>query len=450
MSAPDHRRRTTLALILAISVALRVATALYLGTNLAGDPGTADQVSYHTLALRLLEGHGFTFGEPWWPMTRAGAPTAHWSYLYAGSLLLIYRLFGPSPMGPRLIQAVLTGILLPWLTYALGRRLFGSTAGLAAAGLAALYAYFVYYAPALMTESWYLVAILAMLWSSIRLAGSPTGKAAAARPAWALGLGLTIAAAALLRQVILLFVPFLFLWIWKTAAHWRGSRWVLHRLALASGVVAMVILPITAFNYQRFGQPVLLNTNAGFAFYWANHPIYGTHFQPILSPETGSYGELIPPELRGLNEAALDQELLRRGIGFVLDDPLRYVLLSASRIPAYFMFWPSPESSPISNVSRVGSFGILWPVMLYGVVLTVLDRLPGGRPRPPGAVLLLAFASVYTLIHLLSWSLIRYRLPVDAVLLPFAGMALVDLAARFHRLPASRMTTSADPRGMPL
>jgi 4-amino-4-deoxy-L-arabinose transferase-like glycosyltransferase len=368
-------------------------------------------------------------------------------------LALIYRLLGPSPVGPRLIQAVVTGIGLPWLTLALGRKLFGNAAGWVAAVLAALYAYFIYYAPALMTESWYLMGVLGMLLLAIELAQPPTAASDAARPSsrfgLALGLGLTIAAAALLRQLILLFVPFLFAWIWW-AARWAGRAWIVRHLVLAGGVVMLVILPFTAYNYERFGQPVLLNTNAGFAFYWANHPIYGTHFQPILAPETGSYEELIPSELRRLDEASLDRELLRRGLGFVADDPLRYLLLSASRIPAYFMFWPSAASSPISNLSRVGSFGLLWPFMVYGVALVGLDRLPEGRRRPTGAVLLLLFAGVYTLIHLLSWSLIRYRLPVDAVLLPFAGVACVDLAARLRHGRATRRIGSTGPRGTPL
>jgi hypothetical protein len=41
-------------------------------------------------------------------------------------------------------------------------------------------------------------------------------------------------------------------------------------------------------------------------------------------------------------------------------------------------------------------------------------------------------------IHLLSWALIRYRLPVDAVLIVFAGLAFVDLYTRLfrhHELP---------------
>jgi hypothetical protein len=50
-------------------------------------------------------------------------------------------------------------------------------------------------------------------------------------------------------------------------------------------------------------------------------------------------------------------------------------------------------------------------------------------------VLLYLFVLLYTAIHLLSWALVRYRLPVDSVLLVFAGAALVTLA---QRLFASR------------
>jgi hypothetical protein len=41
----------------------------------------------------------------------------------------------------------------------------------------------------------------------------------------------------------------------------------------------------------------------------------------------------------------------------------------------------------------------------------------------PG-VLLLLFMVVYSAIHLLSWALIRYRLPVDTVALIFAARGL--------------------------
>jgi hypothetical protein len=186
-----------------------------------------------------------------------------------------------------------------------------------------------------------------------------------------------------------------------------------------------MVMPFTIYNIQRFNQFVLLNTNAGYAFFFGNHPLYGTHFVPILTPEIGSYQGMIPKELLSLSEAALDEALLKQAIQFILADPVRYILLSFSRVPVYFQFWPSTDSSLVSNLSRVGSFGIFLPFMLYGLIRWGLAG--GFRRLASPAWLLLLFIVIYTGIHLLTWALIRYRLPVDAVLLLFAGYAIVDL-----------------------
>ena len=72
----------------------------------------------------------------------------------------VYTIFGYHPLAARLIQAVLAGFLMPWLAYRLGRHHFSPKVGLVAAGLVALYAYFIYYAATLMTETFYIIAIL--------------------------------------------------------------------------------------------------------------------------------------------------------------------------------------------------------------------------------------------------------------------------------------------------
>ncbi len=423
----ETRHKPILITILALSVLLRVGVSVYLGSTVENLPGTADQVSYHTLAQRVLQGHGFTFGDPWWPATRAEAPTAHWSYLYTLFLAGLYGLLGANPLTARLVQSVLVGILQPYLSYWLGRRLFGPTAGLAAALLSGLYAYFIYYAAALMTESFYITAVLGGLCLAL-LVAAPRQAGSDRRLKHALGFGLVLGIAVLLRQVVLVVLPFVFLWILLAARAQGRLRAAIANLAAAGAVVVAMILPLTAFNYARFGEFVLLNTNSGFAFYWANHPIQGTHFQPILESSGGDYGSLIPAELNHLNEAQLDRELLGRGLRFVADDPGRYLLLSLSRISAYFMFWPSSDSSTVSNLSRVLSFGLMWPLMLLGAVLAVKRALPAVRPPWPAGLLLL-FALAYSAIHILSWALVRYRLPVDAVLLVFAGFGLQSVLA---------------------
>ena len=193
--------------------------------------------------------------------------------------------------------------------------------------------------------------------------------------------------------------------------------------------MVVMILPITFYNYARFNRFVLLNTNAGYAFYLANHPSYGTDFIPARDME--DYQSLIPKELKTLDEAALDQALLKLGLQFVTDDPKRYILLSLDRIPEYFKFWPSSDSGLVSNLSRVSSFGLALPWMIAGLILWFMDLRKQKIPLPkilesPGT-LLLVFFLVYTGIHVVSWALVRYRLPVDAILIVFAGLAVEKL-----------------------
>lgn len=421
-----HRR--WMLLILAVSVLARLASALYMGNQVTELPGIHDQISYHNLALRVLNGYGFSFDRAWWPMTAAGAPTAHWSFLYTLYLVAVYTVFGVQPLTARVIQAVVVGLLHPLLANWLGTRLISPLVGRIAALLTAGYAYSIYYNGALMTEPFYITAILAALALAISISSTQQR-----RPRWgglAL-LGLACGCAVLLRQLFLLFMPFLLGWmLWRMRG--MGLARAALRLALPAGVLVAMILPWTVYNAARFDRFVLLNTNAGYAFFWGNHPVYGTHFYGILPPELGSYEELIPEQLRGLDEAALEQALLRRGMQFVIDDPARIALLSISRIPVYFQFWPSPRSGMLSNISRVASFGILWPFMLYGLVRLVRDGYARRLEQP--AWLLLLFCIIYTAIHLLTWAQVRYRLPVDAVLLVFAAYGFAQL---WQRLPAA-------------
>ncbi len=365
--------RNWLLLAITVSVALRIAASIAIGNKVEDLPGINDQISYHTLSLRLLNGYGFSFGEAWWPATPAGTPTAHWSFLYTFFLAAVYAVFGEHPLAARLIQATLVGILQPLLAYAIGRQAFNCSVGLVAAGLTAVYVYFIYYSAALMTEPFYIVMILLSLYLAILyVEQGKTGKLGRGKDLQ-LGclLGLSLGATVLFRQIFLLFLPFLFVWAWWVRRRQAGKAPLLPLLISAS-IVMGVVLPFTIYNYIRFDRFVLLNSNAGYAFFFGNHPIYGTKFIPILSDELGGYWSLIPKELFGMDEAALDQELLRRGLNFVREDPGRYIMLSLSRIPVYFMFWPSRESGLVSNLSRVSSFGLLWPFMLYGVVISLI------------------------------------------------------------------------------
>lgn len=449
--SPRTWRNDLLTVILLFSVVLRIVAALYLGNSVTETRGgTYDQISYDLLARQVADGHGFTFPTDWWPLAKAGEPTAFWSYLYTVLLALLYRLAGHSPLLARLVQAVAVGLLTPWLTFRVAKRAMGEWVGFAAAAISSVYLYFVTYAASLMTEAFYIVAILWTLDAAMRMmqclpAPPQQGKKHLLLHGFELGaaMGITM----LLRQAIVGFWAVLAIWLVFTA--WRSNS--LRRLwipALVATVTLILVLsPAILHNYHLFHRLTMPNTNAGIAFFWANHPVYGTRFEAVLSPEHGvTYQELIPPELRDLDEAALDRALLLRGLQFIVDDPVRYVKLCLSRIPVYFLFWPTADSTTLSNLSRVLSFGLCLPFMALGVLLALRSLVSRpSRPAPVAAIgtrgveqnadklhrdfvsLLLFFCLTYSLIHLASWANVRYRLPVDAVLIMFAAYALQRL-----------------------
>jgi hypothetical protein len=217
--------------------------------------------------------------------------------------------------------------------------------------------------------------------------------------------------------------------IWLVWAAIRSGiiRPMIKMLALAGILAALMIVPFTIRNYRVYGEFLLLNSNAGYAMYSAQHPLHGTQFQEFV-------GAPLPDDLTGMNEAQMDRELMRRGINFVVADPGRYVLLSLSRVIDYFEFWPTSDTTLLNNVGRVGSIGMMLPFMIYGVVLALM----WGSPRAQGSwtkfsitplAMILLFMTIYTAQHVLTWAIPRYRLPVDAVALSFAALGLSHIAS---------------------
>ena len=399
-----NRSGRTLILILVGAILVRLLMALFMGDQVTILPGIHDQVSYDALAQSLLAGRGFSFTENWYPFTQANTPTAHWSFAYSLYLAGVYALTGYHPLAARIVQGIVGGALICFLVYLIGRRVAGEKTGLIAAGLAAFYGYFVYYNAALMTETFFIVLVLFSLYLSLELVEKPTVMK------WIL-LGLALGIAALLRQTILLFAPFLFLWLFFEGRK-KGVRWWHFTLPIV--VMGLLIAPWTMRNYVVYDEFLPLNSNAGYAFYASNNPGLGTNWRDelVVIP--------VPDELEGQNEAVLNQALTQKGFEFILADPQRYLLLTLDKTLEYFKFWPSSASSRSSNLGRVLSFGLYLPFMLLGLGLSI--------SRWRSFLLLYLFIIIHTGIHLLSWPALRYRLPVDAVLMVFAGLAIYEIA----------------------
>jgi hypothetical protein len=246
------------------------------------------------------------------------------------------------------------------------------------------------------------------------------------------GLGVSLGLAALLRQSILPWAAALALFLaWRG---WRARRARQTALALlgVAAIVAAFIVPFTLRNYLVYRQFLLLNSNAGYAMYSAQHPMHGINFREFDAAP-------VPPGVLGKSEPEMDRELMRLGIQFVLADPVRYVLLSLSRLRAYFEFWPAPGTTLLHNIGRVASFGLFLPFMLYGLYRVACKQ--GQTPLARDLAIVFLFMAFYTVQAVLTWAMVRYRLPVDAVLIVFAAYGLRDLYLYLYRPSLSQLRT---------
>jgi 4-amino-4-deoxy-L-arabinose transferase-like glycosyltransferase len=421
----DKKRQSTpstlkrwLPLIIGLALLARVAAALYLGNTVSGLSGAQDEISYSMLGHRFSEGFGLTFPRDWYPWIKAGAQQSYYSATISLFLAAIYTVFGYHPLAARLIMAGLsTGVVI--MIFVLARRFFGAAVGLVAAAIASGYAYLVFYGVTLVTETPFILLLLLAIEAAFRIVDNPTPQR------W-LVFSIAVAGTILLRMAVLFFVVALALWVfWRLLATKPQS---LRMLAIPAAVIGLAIAPFTIHNYQLWGRFLLLESQFGHVFWNGNHPDQPESFHDVL---------VLPiPEdiLASDNDAVITNRLLSLGIENVMRDPGHFARLTLGRLREFFTFWPTSDSAPLANALRVASFGVMLPFALAGLWLT--------RARWRELLPLLAFIVIHTAIYSASWTMIRYRIPLDAALIPFAACAL---AAMVRKARESRAATARPP-----
>lgn len=389
-----------LLLILLVALVTRMAAAFYLGDTVSGLSGAHDEISYSMLGQRFATGHGMTFPEPWYPWVAADAPQSYYSYTISLFLAGIYALFGYHPLVARVIMGLMSTMSV-WLLFLIGRRLFGPTVALVASAIAAVYAYLIFYGVTLVTETPFTLALLIALYLAIRMrAGEVNGVGA-----W-FTLGVVLAVALLLRMAVLFFIPILLLWLYY-AVRKETTLWL---VAIPLVVIGLAVLPLTIRNYRLWHQFLLLEAQFGHVFWNGNHPGHGGDFHPF-------YVFPIPPAvLASKNDVLITNTLLRMGIQNVLNQPWDFVMLTLTRLREFFLFWPTADSTLAANLLRVFSFGVIVPFALYGFFAN-LRRFSDLAP-------VYLFIVVHTGIYAVTWTMIRYRIPLDPFLILFAAYSL--------------------------
>jgi 4-amino-4-deoxy-L-arabinose transferase-like glycosyltransferase len=259
---PTSRRfRIGLLLVLLVAGAVRSTFILAVARH---DHAFYDAGYYELQARQIGKGHGYNDPFEFLPgAPHRSRPAADHPPLTVFAILPVIATgdaIGFAESTTQLIvrfQMLLIGLAGIVLMALLARRLAGDTAGLIAAGIAALYPYLWVNDGLIMSESLAVLAVVGALLLTFRLADDH-------RLGTALGLGVVCGVAALARAELILLAPLLALPLLRT---WRGRPWNerLRPVAVVAVGAVLVVGPWVVFNLSRFDEPTFISTNDGIA-----------------------------------------------------------------------------------------------------------------------------------------------------------------------------------------
>jgi len=318
------------------------------------------------------------------------------------------------------LQCLVGALLVPAVGL-LGRRAFSEPAGLAAAGLAAVYPELVWFAAHFWAETLFTVLLW---WGVERLAAADARGSLLV----AAGAGVLLGLAILTRETVLYFLPLAGLWLaWRRPG---GAR----RAGLFVAAALLVVLPWTIRNRIVYGAFVPVSTAGALNLWQGNTRLTRQQVYEEYWAVRGHVAKYHHGQKRAL-ETILERQ------------PLWLVEKLASELPA---FWAA-HAQPIVHVER-GAYGVVpRPLALAAVALVLAPYLlvlalfvPGVARLPPGRapVLLLGLLVYYVLLHVAAHGYPRYRLPVMPAVMLVAAHGIVALAAR-PRPPLSRRRIAA-------
>jgi len=386
-----RREKIALWSVLGLAVCLRVAYVIGQHSEVFFDTPQLDEAHYVDEARRLISGAA---GEqdhlPYWQ------PPGIIYVLYA-----VFRVAGTGLLVPRLLSAVVSAASC-LLLFAIARRLFGVRSGLVAAGVLAVHGVLIFQSEELLPATFAMAFGLACI-HLVLVAAEKKSPAIAAAAGGALGVSALFAATIL---------PFVL--VGAVAVRARRASIV----AFLVGVV-LPIAPVTARNWIRSGDAVLISSNAGLNFYIGNNHDYRATFS--LRPGR-RWEELVdePHQKAGAVDAsaAASSYFMHKGLAFMRDEP---VAAAGLLLRKEYLFFHGAEIARDSDIYAARGSSLLLSVLVW----------PQPLDFPDGLIIPLALLGIVVL-----WPL-RRRLAVPLAYLAVQALFIpVFFVSARHRVPA--------------
>ncbi len=345
--------------------------------------------------------------------------------LYPRFLVAIYSIFGVN-FTPVYAVQMLLGSLIPVALYYMVLKLLSKKTAILASLIAACYPTFIFYDVLLMKESLGLFLCVAAFWSIITAVYS-------SKSVWLLfPTGILYGLAVMTRGNLLLFSPFLVVWILFSVHPIETMKKRIKASVILAAGVTLAILPVSLRNYFVGGEFVLLTAQGGANFFLGNNPESdGASGRPKFIRKTPVYekddfrAEAEKRLGRPLSAKEVDDYWFEQGIRFIKEQPAAFLKLTLRKFLLFFNYFEIPDNyniyyfhkiSPILKMPFI-RYGLIVPLALTGMLMN------SGKFRK--LMLLYLFIIVYAGTVIIFHVYARYRLTAAPFFIIFAASALI-------------------------
>ena len=411
-----------LAVVVLAALAWRV---LYVGVLVTKNPGFGDGFYYHQQANLLADGHGFA--NPWAAVEfNRIIPAAVHPPLYSLALAIPSMLGAESYLAHKLMSCLIgAGAVL--VVGLVGRRVGGPRAGIIAATIAALYPNLWVLDSLLFSEGLFALLIGLTILSSYRFRERPTWGNVAV-------LGGLVAAATLTRGEALFLSVFLIAPLVLMTKDLDLRRRV-RLLAIAAGVVIVVLAPWVIRNLTSFEEPFLLSSNSDSVLRVANcDTTYSGYLVGYYAIRCG--GGIPDGDGEESKDAKNDREI---ALDYLSRHTRQIPRVVAARIGRAWDVYRPFQNARLSRIEgrhpRVTHYGLYayWVVLPLGLAgMVVLYR------RRITLIPLAAQLVLVTFVAVAAYGALRFRVPAEVALIALAGVSLDAGLGWLFRRPGSR------------
>ena len=380
-----------------------------------------DECMYLFTAERMAEGQGMTASNGW-----------IWAPAHVFLLAVVHKLtFGFAPV-LKVPQAFFCGVAVVTL-FRIGQRVASERAALASAWVYALHPTIVFFATRLWSETIYATLLLLALLGLLKAREGAPGRAAIT--------GALVGLCVLLRGVAQYMLPIFALGlIW---GRWRERRAWGQGLILALTAL-LVVAPYSTYATHKFGTFLISDRTMGQMMWLGNNDF------PPITFDFGN-GQLRQRDYNGYakqgrehcapKEQPVERDLCETAAGeaWIRDNPEEFLRRVPLRLAQLF----NPNSF-LTRHLRHGGWknlpGFVDELLCVAVVLasliTVLGAALGAWSRRLGVyALVVGLTTAYHLAAVGALAgLSRYRVPLDVIWLPFAGIFLAAPVATLRGL----------------